>query len=144
MNPYPALSIISLILRFKMDPMKHFLAVGLIFSWLCQVDFCFGQFYEEMDDVPDRISQKDDIYPNPSNRFYEKPQEIEYYKAEAAHEHPIENFQDDDIQDPPTDDDPPVPIGDFWVIFLFTSAIALGIFYQLKRQNKLGASRQII
>src|SRR5690606_17853848 len=121
--------------------MKNWIAFGLIFSWLCPGISGYGQFYEKTEEVPVEIYQNYELYHDLNNRFYEQSQSFEYFKSDPVQPIPNEILYDDDIQDPPIDDDPPVPIGDFWVICIFISGIALGVFYQLKKQNKLSETK---
>lgn len=115
--------------------MKNFIAFGLIFSWFYPGNISYGQFYEETEEVPAEIYQNYELYHDLNNRFFEQSQRSEYFKADPVQQHPIDNFEDDDIQDPPIDDDPPVPIDDFWVMLMFISGIGLGVFYQLKKRE---------
>ncbi|MBA5628262.1 hypothetical protein [Moheibacter lacus] len=118
--------------------MKNCLAYGLIiFSGLCPEIYGYAQFYEETEEVPQGIYQNYELYHDLNNRFYEQSQEFEYFKSEPVQEVPTENYADDGPQDPPNDDDPPVPIGKLWIVMVFLSGLGLGVFYQSKRAKEM-------
>jgi len=112
--------------------MKNWIAFGLIFSWLCPGISGYGQFYEKTEEVPDEIYQNYELYHDLNNRFYEQSQRFEYFKSDPVQQIPDEILYDDDIQDPPIDDDPQVPIGKIWILALAISGLGLGIYGKVR------------